>query len=46
MALVRATRNGTNISQHHYVIHTDTGIENPAVRWLADTKLAELEGIR
>ncbi|HCQ7343252.1 TPA: phosphoadenosine phosphosulfate reductase family protein [Escherichia coli] len=43
MALVRATRNGTNISQHHYVIHTDTGIENPAVRWLADTKLAELE---
>ncbi|EHW2068061.1 TPA_asm: phosphoadenosine phosphosulfate reductase [Salmonella enterica] len=43
MALVRATRNGTNISQHHYVMHTDTGIENPAVRWLADTKLAELE---
>lgn len=43
MALVRATRNGTNISQHHYVIHTDTGIENPAVRWLAETKIAELE---
>lgn len=43
MALVRAVRTGVPISQHHYILHTDTGIENPEVRWLADQKLAALE---
>ncbi|WP_277850708.1 phosphoadenosine phosphosulfate reductase family protein [Moellerella wisconsensis] len=43
MALVRAVRAGIPISQHHYLLHTDTGIENPEIRWLADQKLAALE---
>ncbi|EYU16583.1 phosphoadenosine phosphosulfate reductase family protein [Photorhabdus aegyptia] len=43
MALMRAKRSGYKISQYHFVQHTDTRIENPEVRWLADTKLAELE---
>lgn len=43
MALVRAVRNGERISQHHFILHTDTGIENPEVRWLADVKLEALE---
>ncbi|MFM5361646.1 phosphoadenosine phosphosulfate reductase [Aeromonas veronii] len=43
MALIRAVRTGQNISQHHFVIHTDTLIESPEVRWLADKKLAALE---
>ncbi|MEX9871169.1 phosphoadenosine phosphosulfate reductase family protein [Providencia huaxiensis] len=43
MALVRAVRAGIPISQHHYLLHTDTGIETPEIRWLADQKLAALE---
>lgn len=43
MALVRAVRSGATISQHHFILHTDTLIESPEVRWLADQKLAELE---
>ncbi len=43
MALMRTKRSGCKISQYHFIQHTDTKIENPEVRWLADTKLAELE---
>lgn len=43
MALIRAVRSGATISQHHFILHTDTLIESPEVRWLADQKLAELE---
>ena len=43
MALIRAVRSGAAISQHHFILHTDTLIESPEVRWLADQKLAELE---
>ena len=46
MALIRAVRTGQTISQHHFVIHTDTLIESPEVRWLADKKLAALERFR
>ncbi|WOE10340.1 hypothetical protein REM87_28495 (plasmid) [Klebsiella pneumoniae] len=40
MALIRAVRSGATISQHHFILHTDTLIESPEVRWLADQKLA------
>jgi DNA sulfur modification protein DndC len=43
MALIRAVRTGQTISQHHFILHTDTLIESPEVRWLADKKLAALE---
>lgn len=35
MALIRAVRSGATISQHHFILHTDTLIESPEVRWLA-----------
>ena len=43
MALIKAVRNGEKISQHSYILHTDTRIENPEVRWLADQKLKALQ---
>ena len=42
-ALTRAVRSGRKISQHHFILHCDTQIENPEVRYLADKKLATLE---
>lgn len=42
LALVRAKRQGMNQSKHHFVVHSDTGIENPVIRNLADRKLAKL----
>ena len=35
LALMRAKRNGDAISSHHYLVHVDTGIENPEVRAMA-----------
>lgn len=43
MALIRACREGVNISEYHYVLHTDTGVENPIIRKLADRKLSALQ---
>ena len=43
IALVRAVRNGKLTSRNHFILHTDTGVENPEVSWLARKKLAALE---
>ncbi|SAE39815.1 PUA domain (predicted RNA-binding domain) [Enterobacter hormaechei] len=43
IALVRAVRNGKMTSRNHFILHTDTGVENPEVSWLARKKLAALE---
>lgn len=43
MALVIAVRNGTNISPHHFLLHADTGVENPEVQHLALSKLSALQ---
>ena len=42
LALVRAKRQGINQSGHHFVAHSDTGIENPVIRNLVDKKLGKL----
>lgn len=42
LALTRAKREGLTISNHHFLVHVDTGIENPEVRTLADSKMAAL----
>ncbi|MGP8592346.1 phosphoadenosine phosphosulfate reductase domain-containing protein [Salmonella enterica subsp. enterica serovar Typhimurium] len=43
MALVRVVRSGEITSRNHFILHTDTGIENPEVHWLAQKKLAALQ---
>lgn len=42
IALMRAVRDGRNVSQHHWIGYTDTGIENPEVHWLAMQKIEQL----
>lgn len=42
IALMRAVRDGRNISPHHWIGYTDTGIENPEVHWLAMQKIEQL----
>lgn len=42
LALVRAKRQGITQSEHHFVVHSDTGIENPVIRNLADRNLKKL----
>ena len=40
MALIRAVRTGQTISQHHFILHTDTLIESPARiphRWINES---------
>jgi 3'-phosphoadenosine 5'-phosphosulfate sulfotransferase (PAPS reductase)/FAD synthetase len=43
IALIRAVRHGKMTSRNHFILHTDTGVENPEVSWLARKKLAALE---
>ncbi len=43
MALTRAVRSGAITSRNHFLLHTDTLIENPEVHWLAQKKLAALQ---
>ncbi|WP_303745432.1 phosphoadenosine phosphosulfate reductase family protein [Enterobacter hormaechei] len=43
MALTRAVRCGAVTSRNHFLLHTDTLIENPEVHWLAQKKLAALQ---
>lgn len=43
MALIRAVRTGAITSRHHFILNTDTLIENPEVHWLAQKKLASLQ---
>ena len=43
LALMRAKRNGDAISSHHYLVHVDTGIENPEVRAMADEGISQLK---
>lgn len=42
LALVRAKRQGIKQSEYHFVVHSDTGIENPIIRNLADRNLDKL----
>jgi 3'-phosphoadenosine 5'-phosphosulfate sulfotransferase (PAPS reductase)/FAD synthetase len=42
MALMRAVRSGQNVSQHHFILHANTGIENPEVQHLADQNIQAL----
>ncbi|ELM1533934.1 phosphoadenosine phosphosulfate reductase family protein [Salmonella enterica] len=42
-ALIRAVRTGAVTSRHHFILHTDTLVENPEVHWLARKKLAALQ---
>ncbi|EDG1208950.1 phosphoadenosine phosphosulfate reductase family protein [Escherichia coli] len=42
-ALIRAVRNGAVTSRHHFILHTDTLVENPEVHWLARKKLTALQ---
>lgn len=39
MALVRAVRNGTNVSQHHFIQMSNTQVENPEIHYLATNVL-------
>lgn len=34
LALIKAKRDDARISKHHFLVHVDTGIENPEVRTL------------
>lgn len=43
MALVRAVRSGTNVSQHHFITTADTLIENPEMHYHATQMLASLQ---
>ncbi|HED4020674.1 TPA: phosphoadenosine phosphosulfate reductase family protein [Escherichia coli] len=43
MALIRAVRSGAVTSRHHFLLHTDTLVENPEVHWLARKKLTALQ---
>lgn len=43
MALVRAVRSGTNVSQHHFIQTADTLIENPEMHYHATQMLASLQ---
>ncbi|PPY14225.1 phosphoadenosine phosphosulfate reductase [Cronobacter sakazakii] len=42
-ALTRATRTGAITSRHHFILHTDTLVENPEIHWLARKKLTALQ---
>lgn len=42
MALVNCVRQGKNVSQHHFVLHANTGVENPEVQHLADKSIRDL----
>lgn len=43
MSLVRAVRNGTNVSQHHFITSADTLIENPEMHYHATQVLDALQ---
>lgn len=43
MALVRAVRNGTNVSQHHFIQMSNTQVENPEIHYLATNVLGHLQ---
>lgn len=43
IALIRAVRAGAVTSRHHFLLHTDTLVENPEVHWLARKKLTALQ---
>ncbi|OOB84484.1 Predicted phosphoadenosine phosphosulfate sulfotransferase [Enterobacter hormaechei] len=43
MALVRAVRNGSNVSPYHFITTSDTGVENPEIRWHCDNMLSQLQ---
>ena len=43
MALVRAVRNGTNVSQHHFIQSANTLIENPEMHYHATQVLDSLQ---
>lgn len=43
MALYKAVQNGVPISTHHYLLHSNTGIENPEVSNLALDNIRNLE---
>lgn len=42
MALMLALRNGVNVSQKHFILHADTGVENPEVHYLARKNIQQL----
>lgn len=42
MALIRAVRNGSNVSQHHFIQMSDTLIENPEMHHQATQVLSQL----
>jgi len=43
MALIRAVRNGTNISEYHFIQMSDTLIENPEMHYQASQVLNQLK---
>lgn len=43
IALLRAIREGRNVSPYHWISYTDTGIENPEIHHLAMRKIALLQ---
>lgn len=43
MALMRAVRNGTNVSQHHFLFTADTLVENPEIHHLSTQVLSRLQ---
>lgn len=43
IALITAVRQGVPISKHHFILHADTGVENPEVQQLAKEKLSALD---
>lgn len=43
IALMRAVREGRNVSPYHWIGYTDTGIENPEVHHLAMQKITQLQ---
>nr|WP_159373573.1 hypothetical protein [Vibrio cholerae]CQB46341.1 Putative reductase [Vibrio cholerae] len=43
LALMRAKREGKAISNAHFLVHVDTGIDNPEIRNLAQNKINSLD---
>ncbi|KAB1185705.1 phosphoadenosine phosphosulfate reductase [Photobacterium damselae subsp. damselae] len=43
LALMKAVRNGDDVSPYHFITHIDTKVENPEIRNLADRKLSALK---
>ncbi|MBO0216890.1 phosphoadenosine phosphosulfate reductase, partial [Vibrio sp. Vb2880] len=42
LALMRAKREGKEVSNAHFLVHVDTGIDNPEIRYLAQNKIDSL----